>query len=115
MVTRAKLLLRASGTSRILPSSSGVPGLAIVAYVLPIDRRFEKLGDREGIARLSLMPRFGTWGADRDLGMADIPVGEGVNIGESNTGAWVTLLFSAIPGKFVRGGGTWVFLGSTSI
>ena len=46
MVARANLLLRASGTSIVLPSSSGVPGLPFVAYISAIDKRFGKDGDR---------------------------------------------------------------------
>jgi hypothetical protein len=46
MVARANLLLRASGTSIVLPSSSGVPGLSFVVYISAIDKRFGKDGDR---------------------------------------------------------------------
>jgi hypothetical protein len=106
MVAWANLLLRASGPPIILPLSSGVPTLAFVMYESIIDKRLGKLGDRAGIVRLCLLSRFGTWGEDSDLGMADIAALEGVNIGESNgTEAWATLPFSAILGGFVRGGG----------
>ena len=41
---------------------------------------------------------------------------EGAEMGETNgTDAWMMPLLSAMLGSFVRGGGTWVFLGSTSI
>jgi hypothetical protein len=103
MVAWANLLLRASGPLIILPFSSGIPRLAFVMYESTIDKRFGKLGDRAGIVRLCLLSRVGTWGEDSDLGMVDITMLEGVNIGESNgTEVWA----SAILGGFVRGGGT---------
>jgi hypothetical protein len=114
MVARANLLLRASGTSIIRPSS-GVAGLASVTCVSPIDKRLGKLGDRGSIVRVSPMSKR-AWGADSDLGIAENAIVEGVNIGESGgTKGWMTLLFSVISGGFDSWGGTWVFLGSTSI
>jgi hypothetical protein len=113
MVAWANLLSRASGPPIILPLSSGIPRLAFVMYESIIDKRFGKLVDRAGIDRLCRLSRFGTCGEDSDLGMADIAMLEGVK--SNGTDAWATLPFSVILGGFVRGGGTWVFLGSTNI
>lgn len=66
--------------------------------------------------RLSPVSRCGTWEEDRDLGMVAPAIMGGVNMGESSgSELWVVLLVSAIPAGFIRGDGTWVFLGSTSI
>jgi hypothetical protein len=57
--------------------------------------------------------------ADWDLGMVATGIMGGVNIvGEgacNGSDPKVILLVSPIPVGFIRGGGSWVFLGSTSI
>jgi hypothetical protein len=60
--------------------------------------------------------RCGILEADRDLGMVAVAI-----TGVLSIGGWngiepiVVLLASAMAVGFIRGGGIWVFLGSTSI
>jgi len=112
MVALASFLLN-SCVSLILPSSSGLSALVSVS---PTDKRFGKDVDRYGIARLSPVLSCGIMEADRDLGMVAGAIMGGLSIGERNgIEPWIALPASAIPAGFIRGGGTWVFLGSTNI
>jgi hypothetical protein len=105
------LLLKEFCLSLILPSSSGVPALPSVS---PTDKRFGNVRDWCGIVRVSPVLSCGILEADRDLGMGAIIIIEGLSIGVRN-GIEVALLASAMPVEFLRGGGIWVFLGSTNI
>jgi len=112
MVACANLLLRESGTSLILPSSSGAP---VLAWVSLADKGCSD-GDRRGIAGLSASSACRTLDDDRDLGKVAVPIMGGANMGESNgSEPKVVLPMSGMPVGFIRGGGIWVFLGSTSI
>jgi hypothetical protein len=111
MVACANLLLRGSCASLILPSSSGIPALT---FVSPTDKRFWNVGEWRSITRLSPVLRI--LEVDCDLGMVTTAIIGGCSIGERNgIEPWVVLLASFMPVVFILGGGTWVFLGSTSI
>ena len=104
-------MLRESCVSLILPSSSGIPAIACVS---PTDKRFGKVRGWRGMVRLPPMLRCGILEADCDLGMVAPTIMEGFSAGE-RSGTELALLASAMPVGFIRAGGTWVFLGSTSI
>ena len=113
MVALASLVLRNSCVSLILPSSSGIPAPVSVS---PKDKRFGNVDDWRSIARLSPVLSCGILEADRDLGMVAPAIMGGLSIGDRNgIEPWIVLPASAMPAGFIRGGGTWVFLGSTSI
>jgi hypothetical protein len=80
MVALASLMLRNSCVL-ILPSSSG---LSTLMSVLPTDKRFGKLVDRHGIARLSPVLSCGIMEVDRDLGMVAGTIMGELIVGERN-------------------------------
>lgn len=111
MVALANLLLRNSCVSLILPSSSGIPALMSES---PRDKRFGNVDDWRSI--VSPVLSCGMLEADRDLGRVAAAIMGGLSIGERNgTEPWIIFPTSVMPDGFIRGGGTWVFLGSTSI
>jgi hypothetical protein len=107
--------LSLTDASLILPSSSGAPALACTG-TSPVDKRTGDVDDRRGNVRPSPVLRYWRLEAEWDLGTGATIMGGANKVGEGNGSDPKVMLFVIpMPGGFTRGGGTWVFLGSTSI